>query len=287
MTWPLRSDRVRTTRGHAWGQSASLRNIALISSWPGVAGSGRTSRASRVNAVGSCQGGSAQRRTPQIDTSSGRQPGSPASRARSASNTCSASNSASAAAVAMSQRCCRFDPCTPRAGRAKLGDARVAIGVLADAAASGWLAMCGASVSDATAGSVVDVAVGVAGTGAESLSAGVDASSAGALASLTTSGAATTLSPALGRPLGGVLSTTAAGTTGAAHCAASSGATAAGRSSCATEGVVVGAGVSARSTPRQRGHRNGGRSLTGSVATSARQCLQLMNIALLNHAMRA
>src|SRR5690606_8419176 len=39
-----------------------------------------------------------------------------------------------------------------------------------------------------------------------------------------------------------------------------------------------------RSTPLQRGQRSGGRSVAGSVATSAWQCRQLMNMALFNHA---
>lgn len=43
-------------------------------------------------------------------------------------------------------------------------------------------------------------------------------------------------------------------------------------------------GEAPRSTPRQRGQRSGGWSVAGSVATSEPQCLQLMNMRLLNHA---
>lgn len=54
------------------------------------------------------------------------------------------------------------------------------------------------------------------------------------------------------------------------------GATAGGASAAATAGR--------RSGPAQRGQRSGGRSVAGSVATSAWQCRQLMNMPLFNHA---
>jgi hypothetical protein len=53
-------------------------------------------------------------------------------------------------------------------------------------------------------------------------------------------------------------------------------------SSAATDTRGVDAGP--RSTPRHRGQRSGGWSVAGSVATSEPQCLQLMNMRLLNHA---
>ena len=43
-------------------------------------------------------------------------------------------------------------------------------------------------------------------------------------------------------------------------------------------------GLGGLGAPRQRGQRSGGWSVAGSVATSEPQCLQLMNMRLLNHA---